>query len=286
VAMGIIAARTGSGAVDGIVSALGDAAGREIMRLVAVIDGNADRANSLSDSIGGPGVLVNHRDTGAGGISLLRRVSGFDAIVVGDQIGDMTVDQVLAAASLGDSDTPIFLVSSDENTADAYSDRVSGVISDLSDLSGLDAVFEASLTGDRARADDLSRRAAEVLGALAHSGTDISSALGGLAQPIGHRADSVTLAALGALASAGTLAQVEAILAVVTDESRSDAARTAAGRALAGIFGRNDVGGDALPGLAAVVLSDASLNVRTAAAQAMGLARLSGSERAGLVGDI
>ena len=286
VAMGTIAARTGGGAADGLVSALGDAAGREIMRLVAVIDGNAERANSLSASIGGPGVLVNHRDTGAGGISLLRRVSGFDAIVVGDQIGGMTVDQVLAAAALGGSDTPIFLVSSDEDTADAYSDRVSGVISDLSDLSELDSVFEASLTGDRARADDLSRRAAAVLSALAHSGADISSALGGLAQPIGHRADDVTIAALGALATAGTPAQAEAILAVVTDESRSDAARTAAGRALAGICGRNDVAGDALAGLAAVVLSDASLSVRTAAAQAMGLARLSGSERAGLVGDI
>jgi len=286
VAMGTIAARTGSGASDGLVSALGDAAGREIMRLVAVIDSDSDRANSLSGSIGGPGVLVNHRDTGAGGISLLRRVSGFDAIVVGDQIGDMTVDQVLAAASLDGSDTPIFLVSSDENTADAYSDRVTGVISDLSDLSELDSVFEASLTGDRARADDLSRRAAEVLGALAHSGTDISAALGGLAQPIGHRADGVTLAALGALASAGTPAQAGGILAVITDESRSDAARTAAGRALAGIFGRNDVSGDDLAGLAGVVLSDASLSVRTAAAQAIGLARLNGSERAGLVGDI
>ena len=160
------------------------------------------------------------------------------------------------------------------------------MISDLSDLSELDSVFEASLTGDRARADDLSRRAAEVLGALAHSGTDISAALGGLAQPIGHRADGVTLAALGALASAGTPAQAGGILAVITDESRSDAARTAAGRALAGIFGRNDVSGDDLAGLAGVVLSDASLSVRTAAAQAIGLARLNGSERAGLVGDI
>jgi hypothetical protein len=73
---------------------------------------------------------------------------------------------------------------------------------------------------------------------------------------------------------------------VVTDEDRSDAARAAAGRALAGICGRHDVGGDALAGLIAVVISDAALSVRTAAAQAAGLARLSDGERAGLVGDI
>ena len=133
------------------------------MRLVAVIDGNAERAHSLSASIGGPGVLVNYRETGAGGVHLLRRVSTFDAIVVGDQFSDMTVDQILAAASLGGSDTPIFLVSSNEDTAEAYSDRVTGVISDLDDLSELHAVFEANLTGDRARADDLSRRAAGAL---------------------------------------------------------------------------------------------------------------------------
>jgi hypothetical protein len=286
VALGTIAARSGSGADSGLVSALGDAAGREIMRLVAVIDGNAERAHSLSASIGGPGVLVNYRETGAGGVHLLRRVSTFDAIVVGDQFSDMTVDQILAAASLDGSDTPIFLISSNEDTADAYSDRVTGVISDLADLSELNAVFEASLTGDRARADDLSRRAAGVLGDLAQSGADISAALSGLAQPIGHRPDAVTLAALGALARAGTPAQVEAILAVVTDEDRSDAARAAAGRALAGICGRYDVGGDALAGLISVVLSDAALSVRTAAAQAAGMARLSGGERAGLVGDI
>jgi hypothetical protein len=286
VALGTIAARSGSGAGHGLVLALGDAAGREIMRLVAVIDGDTERAHRLSASIGGPGVLVNHRETGAGGVHLLRRVSTFDAIVVGDQFSDMTVDQILAAASLDGSDTPIFLISSNEDTADAYSDRVTGVISDLDDLSELDAVFEANLTGDRARADDLSRRAAGVLGDLAQSGADIRAALSGLTQPIGHRPDTVTLAALGALASAGTPAQVEAILAVVTDEDRSDAARAAAGRALAGICGRYDVGGDALAGLIAVVLSDSALSVRTVAAQAAGMARLSDGDRAGLVGDI
>lgn len=286
VALGTIAARSGNGGDEALVSALGDAAGREIMRLVAIIDGHAGRAEHLSGALTSPGVLVNNRDSGAGGINMLRRVSGFDVILVGDQFSDMTVDQVIAAASLGGSETPIYLVTANADLADAYSDRVSGVIDNLADLSGLDSVFESSLSGDRARADDLSRRAASVLGHLAYSGTDISSALGGLAKPIGHRADAVTLPALAALASAGTPAQVPAVLAVITDEGRSDAARAAAGRALAGIFGRHDVGGSAVAGLSAVVLSDASLDVRNAAAQAVGLARLSAAERAGLVGDI
>ena len=88
------------------------------------------------------------------------------------------------------------------------------------------------------------------------------------------------------------LDQVEAVLAVITEKDeaenykRSDAARTAAGHALVGIFGRYDVGGDVLAGLIAVVLSDSALSVRTVAAQAAGMARLSDGDRAGLVGDI
>ncbi len=287
VAIGTIGVRRKIGGTSELVAALGDAAGRDIMRLVAVIDGDAERAQALASSIGGPGVLVNHRDTGAGGINLLRRVGGFDAIVVGDRFTDMTVDQIISAASLGDSETPILLMTSDSDLGDAYADRVSAVIGDMSDLSELESIFEGTLEGDRARADDLSRRAAAVLGDLALAGrTELGAALEGLAKSIGHRPDGVAVPAMRALAAAGTGAQAGALMAVITDEARSDDARVAAGQALVGILGRSGGGADCAAGLDAVVRSDATLAVRTAAAQALGLAGVSAGDRAGLLGDI
>ncbi|MEZ5973325.1 MAG: hypothetical protein R3E96_00355 [Planctomycetota bacterium] len=51
---------------------------------------------------------------------------------------------------------------------------------------------------------------------------------------------------MNALALAGTSDQVQNLLAVLTEGSRSDEARIAAGNAIAGILGRHNVDGDAI----------------------------------------
>jgi hypothetical protein len=88
------------------------------------------------------------------------------------------------------------------------------------------------------------------------------------------------------LAAAGTPGQIGSLAAVVSDEARSDDARVAAAGALAGIFARHAVPGEALSGLHAVVTSDASLSVRAAVARALGRVRLAAEDRTDLVNDL
>ena len=286
VALAHIAVRSGQAASDGVVRALGDATGREVVRVAALIDGNSARADQLAQAIVAQGAMVNSRNSGAQGISLVRRVPTLDVILVGDSLPDMTVDQVISASSAGGSDVPIILVSSNEEFSDAFSDRVSGTIADLSNLEALEEVFSAGFTGDRAQADALAQDAAAALAALARGGnSDLSAALDGLTSPLAQRPDLVTVPAMAALASAGTPDQIGALLAVLTDDARSDAARMAAGDALTGILGRYSVAGNVVSSLRDVIASSSSLGVRAAAARAMGLAQLSGEDRSTVVQD-
>ena len=76
-------------------------------------------------------------------------------------------------------------------------------------LSALDAVFNASLTGDRAVADDLGARSASAIGTLGAAGnSDVSGAADALASTLAHRTDHVTLPAMGALEIMGRVTGV------------------------------------------------------------------------------
>lgn len=286
VALARVAFTGGQAAGAPVVAALGASAGREIVRIAAIIDSDAARAHSVGQALDGYGVHVNYSATGANGLTMLYRVPGLDVVLVGDRMPDLTIDQVISAIhqNPATAETPIFLVTSNESLAESYGDRVTGVIPDAGDLSGLSSVFDTALTGDRAEANDLSRRASEALGLLAGAGhTDLGPALGDLAGTLASRPDSVTIPAMIALGGAGNQAQIAPIVAVVTDAERSDEARIAAADALRGIFGRQSVTGVDFASLGAVLASDASFEVQAATSRAIGRLQLSASDRAGLI---
>ncbi|MDF1837449.1 MAG: hypothetical protein P1V35_06265, partial [Planctomycetota bacterium] len=179
--------------------------------------------------------------------------------------------------------TPVFMLTESEAIGEAYADRLAGVISDVADISALDSVFEENLTGDRAQADRLAAHSAQALAELAAAGHNIGGTLDALASTLAHRPDTVCIPAMHALGLAGTSAESAGLLAVLTDTARSDAARSAAGDAIAGILGRHNVDADSIDGLRSVFVSDASLGVRSAAGRALGRFSLSAEERADLM---
>jgi len=287
VALGRIATRTGTGAAPAVVSALGENVGREVVRIVVVIDGKGERAESLVTAIGARGAMVNHRGSGAEGIALLRRLPGLDAVLLGDDLPDMAFDSVLSAIASSNvtAEVPVFLVTSDAELGEAYADRVGGIVGGTADLDQLDPVFEASLTGDRAMADDLARRSAEVLTDLARGGnSNLSPILGQMTQPLVHREDHVVLPTLRALAAAGGADQLAPLAAVVADGNRSEEARAAAADAAGAILGRTSVSDDLIGSLHAVATSEeAPFSVRAAVARALGRAPLSAGDRQALL---
>ncbi|HPF14060.1 MAG TPA: HEAT repeat domain-containing protein, partial [Planctomycetota bacterium] len=285
VALGRIAIQTKQPADARVIDALGQNTGREVVRVAAIIDSDAARAAKITAALASRGVMVNHRGSGAKGLAMLHRIPNVDVIIVGDTIGGMTADAVLT--NIADKATlagkPVFFVSQNEEVGSAYSDRVTGVLSDLDDMSALDSVFEERLTGDRAQADRLAAHSAQALAELAAAGHNIQGTLGALASTLAHRPDAVCVPAMHALALAGTSAEVSGLLAVLVDGARSDDARMAAGDAIAGVLGRHNVDGDAIDGLRSVFASDAALGVRQAAGRALGRFPLTSQERAELM---
>lgn len=287
VALGNVSVRTGQ-AADGVVAGLGEAAGREILRIAAVIDSDGARAGSMASALSSAGMLVNTWERGATAISTLRRVPGVDVMIVADTLSDLTAHQVLS--ELRDdprfTNTPIFLLSSDaEGAGDAYGDLVTGVLTGA-DLDTINGALGADESNDRKAADALSRRAAATLANLAVAGrTDLSAAVPALASTLASRPDEVTLHAMTALGAAAGNDVVGALAAVIGDDARSDSARSAAGQAISDILSRSGGSGDSgvASTLAQVMSSEASVDVRRAAAAALGRMNLDPATRSGLM---
>jgi len=289
VALGHIAVQAGTPASAYVVGALAEVTGREIVRIAVIVDADTERADIVRTALTGQGVLVNHRGSGASGVALLHDIPGVDVILVGDSLPDLTLDAILADVrdNVVTAETPVFLLSANAELGEMYSDHLAGTIEGPDGLGVLDDVFAESLTGDRARADELAQRAAATLAGLARARhTNIGTALDALAGTLAARPDAVTVPAMQALAAAGTADQIGALAAVVADTERSDEARVAAADALAGIFGRHVADGSQLAAVRAVATSDADLSVREAVARAMGRAQLPSEERESLLRDL
>lgn len=269
-----------------VVATLGEAVGREVVRTVFVIDGNADQRNAAMAQAEKLGFAAMGAEFGANAIALLHRVPGVDAVLVTDSLADLTTFQVIddLRADPRFEKTPIFVVSANaEQAKEIFGERASGVLAAGGDMA---AVAEAvgPVSGDRAMADRLAGDSAMTLAHVASAGGDISPAVAGLMATLKGREDSVSTRAMGTLGMVGDSTHVSALVAVLKDGGRSEAARTAAADALASIFTRGaGVSAEDMMAISGTVKSDAPMGVRTAAARAMGAIRLEADVRAELL---
>jgi HEAT repeat protein len=288
VALGMIAAHTGRPADPRVVGILGEAAGREIMRLALVIDGDVARSRDLTAALEKSGVLAHAWNSGAKGLSMAHRSPGLDLVVVADTLPDLTTQQVIDEIKADDriASVPVVIVAKNaEETSKLYGDKIAGVLTGP-DLAPIEAVLTKGVGGDRALADNLSMRAADVLAQLARAqNTDLAPVLPELMSTLAARPDGVIIPALAAIGASGGAPHVAALIAVLADEKHSDDARIAAAKAVTDILSRdvNAVAPEGQTQLQAVVASKASLPVRNAAAHALGLMHLDPAARAELV---
>lgn len=279
-ALGGIATGSGQAASPQVVEILGEAAGREILRLVAVVDADAARAAAIAAALEPTNVLVHRWGTGARGLGMIHRMPGIDAVIVAESLPDLTTAQVIDELRSDEShkSTPIFVVAKDKAaTAGIYGDKIQGTLSGAEDVATVTAALETDLTGDRARADALSKSAAEVLARLAQGGqTDLSSAVPHLLTTLGKRPDAVTIPAMMVIRTTGGPGHASALLEVLANAQQSDAARDAAGTALAGVLARHPqaVSAEGLTQLSEIVAKDASVVARDAAARALALVHI------------
>lgn len=267
-----------------VVGTLATAAGRAIQRTALVIDGDENRRNAIVADLESRGIACASADRGIVGLANLRKAGGVDVIVCADTLSDITTQQVLTDvrndARLGA--TPFVVVSSDvEAAGEMYEDRANAIIGGAGEGDAVVAALDERMNVDRAEADDLSARASAALAALASANVDVTAAADALASTLAQRPDDVVLPATAALARAGAARHADALVALVVDGDRSDEARVAGGRALANLLRRTGgVSASAYEALAGLVVSDASLAVRHAAAEALGALELGGTQRA------
>ncbi|MEM6571180.1 MAG: HEAT repeat domain-containing protein [Planctomycetota bacterium] len=285
VALAHIAVSTNTSASTEVVNQLGKAAGRRVVKVALIIDGDAQRATDLVAALDGQGVLAQHAGTGAQGLLALGQLSGIDVLLVGDDIPDLTTDAVVARIRQNPAydATPTFLLTADEDLAEAYGDRIQGSFAGADGIDALQEVFDARLDDNRARADALAARAAMAISALAATGADVNLAMDGLMAAIDGRRDGIAIPALAALGKAGTAGSVDGILAVLNNGDASDEVRIAAANAVGAIGGRLDLAEAVSNSVRDVLNGDGSLPLKSAAAAALGRMNLGSAARAGVL---
>ncbi len=285
-ALGHIALRTGKAADTDAVEALSHSAGRKIMQVAAIIDDNEQRVNVLRNELEGRGVLVRAWSSAAVGLAAIRRAPGFDLIIVSDMPAGLTAHQVfgdLRADARMESVSLLVVADDADEASDLYGDWTSGVVT-TSDLSAFDDALSGEMTGDRARAQGLAVRSAQLLADLSASPvSDLSKTQGRLAAALGGN-DEVLVPLLTALGRCGDGTVVTEVTAVLTDSNRSEGARVAAAKALTGIFTRT---GSAGQETTAAILETAtqadSAKLRMSAATALGRLELDAETRASVL---
>ncbi len=289
VTLGHIAYRNREAASAATVAALTTFAGKEVLRIGAVIGGDENDGRAMVAQLEELGYHANWWPTGARGLASLRSLPGVDLVVVNENglgmlpravVNELRTDPRMAR-------TQIFVkASTPDADAAAFGGKVNGVLAPGADLaSAAEAAAGEAMNRDREEAVLLAARAAETLHLLAGGGkTDVTSSTEALAATVGNRPDAVVLPALGVLEFVGSPAHVERIVAVLTTGERTEAVRTSAAQALAGIFSRaGTADASVIQRLQEVAQKDGSFPVRAATAGALGRLNLAREARVELM---
>lgn len=288
VALAQIAVRSGTSIGSDVIDALANAASRDVVRLVGIIDANSMRREGLINAVGNQGTSVVGWRTGGRGLASLRAIPGLDALIIADELPDLTTDQVITELRSAQrfAEIPILVVSDDASRAEELFGEIStAVMSSADDISAVEEALSGKMNRDREQANDLAGRAADAVAALAISGrTDCSAAADGLAGTLAIRPEAVATAALGALRQVGGGAHVTDVIAALTDSSKSDGLRVAAAGALSGIFQRvGQVDQATIEELMGLATGDGALSIRQATASALGALNLDANVRSELM---
>ncbi len=246
---------------EAVVNALAQAAGLDALRVVHVIDPNADRAARLASELGSQGIAVVRAEDGAGGMINAHRSSLVDAFVIANPLPDLYASRVLKELRKDDrfADTPVLVFG-------AGGEEIDGAeyVEDLTASAVMDAFGDLGVDRERYLAT-----AAAAAGMLSHLSMIDANAVGAVAgnmtDALG-REDAVAIPAAGMIGRSGAANQGDALMSLVADSSRSTEVRTAAAKALAAMASRTEVSVDA-DGLADLV-SDSEPMLAQACARA------------------
>lgn len=269
-----------------VIAALGEASAREAVRVVAVVDSDANRGAAIASALEAQGVVAHRWERGANALAVLNRLPGLDALLVADSLADLTTAQVVDEVGRNPelSKAALFIVTSDAaKAAEVWGERSKGAISNVEEVPTVVAAL-AELEGDRAKALALAAESAGALAALASAGNDVSGAFPSVRDAAAKQPDPVALAALRVIQASGCAMCAETAAAIAADGARSEEVRAAGASAAAACYARGQAATDsAVAALKGCLGSGAPLAVRAAAARALGAIKLAPADRAALL---
>lgn len=271
-----------------VVSVLAEAATEEALRAVLVIDSDPTTLAAAAELAAHRGYAVRAVADGKEGVATFYGFPAFDIVFVSENAKTVDATSIAGLVKKRSESTKVVLLTRSEDAESAFEGKVDGVLMPEEDAAGFAAAQFAATTEEmvesledrRARADVFARAAADALSRVAASGASITAAAGALAGQL-DRDDSVAVPAARALGAAGNASHAAGLVETMTREGASDDLKKACADALGAILARS---GEAAQGpfaqlFAVAADKDASLDVRQAAAHALGQARLGAAER-------
>ncbi|MCC6670949.1 MAG: HEAT repeat domain-containing protein [Planctomycetes bacterium] len=272
---------------DKVVRNLGGAVTEESMRVVRVIDGNPEARKVAEASSKVRGQVVEASLSGTKAIGDLSTFPGVDVVVVNENLPDVLAEDVIALIRKDPrmSAVKVLVVAADEEKAkERFGDKIHGVVkgplsSDNLGAAVTEALKDVPLDANRARANETAVAASESLLRLASAGTDVSGALGRLAEQL-NRADAVAIPAAKALGIAGAAGQLGALAEAVLSESASVDLRVAAAGSVGNILGRMpEAPAGVVENMVKLLGGNADARIKAAVVGALGKAKLPAGEQ-------
>jgi tetratricopeptide (TPR) repeat protein len=223
-----------------VVAALTEASMLDALRVVHLIDPNEGRSASLAADLSASGIAVIRAEDGAGGLINAHRSVLVDAFIIADPLSDLYASRVVKELRKDDRfvDTPIIILGNDE-TGDI---ETAEVMDSVDAQAILDAFGDMGI--DRERYLATAAAATESLAMIAmHDPEAAAAAAAALSGALG-REDSIAIPATVVIGSAGNASQAEALMGLVTDDSRSTEVRTAAAKGLSKMADRVNISVD------------------------------------------
>jgi CheY-like chemotaxis protein len=218
---------------DAVVGALAEAASLDALRVVHIIDPNAERASKLTGALAKQGISVVRSEDGAGGMINAHRSVLVDAFIVANPLPDLYASRVIKELRKDArfSETPVLVFGAEleemdgaEFVDDLSAEAVTAAFGDL----GVDR--ERFLATAAAASSMLSHMSMVNSAAVAGAAAQMSGALG--------REDAVAIPAAGLIGRSGDVSQAAELMGLIADDSRSTEARTAAAKGLASMASR------------------------------------------------
>lgn len=272
---------------DRVVAVLAEAVAEEAVRTVQVIAPALDTNAAVQASSSVRGFAVDASADAVDGMRSLLVNPNVDVVVINENLPDRQPEDVINNVKKDPrmANTRIVVIAKDVEAAKTRFGEGVGVVQAPLTGEALIAAVNTALEGSSSpvaeRAEAYASKASQALLSVASQKGGIDGALVSLGKQL-NRGDAVAVPAARSLGLAGGIAQLADLVPALSGAGSLDLKKAAA-EAIGNVLGRLDTcPADAAAALMAVVGSDADVSLRTAAAIALGKAKIDNQQKADL----